>query len=85
MSDTNRRKVSTSYEDTFYQTVQTITGNKTGNLSEGKKAVNWGIGNIDKNHISMYGFQYQIGVLLTPEAAYGYPSSVTVDSSGNIR
>ncbi len=78
-------KVYSSYEDTFYQTVQTITGNKTGNLSEGKKAVNWGIGNIDKNHISMYGFQYQIGVLLTPEAAYGYPSSVTVDSSGNIR
>ena len=79
-------KVTSSMEDTFYQVNQSITGNRTGDvaLKDSRKVVNWGIGNIDKNKTTMYGWQYQIGVLLTPDENIGYHSSVTVNQKGNI-
>lgn len=82
----NDLTIHSMYSDTFYQATQSLTGSKTGNVSsnEAKEVVNWGIGNIDKNKTTMYGWQAQVGVLLTDDKTIAYQSSLQVDSKGNI-
>lgn len=57
----------------------------TGNCSDeaSRKTVNWAIGNVDKT-TSMYGWQSQLAIFLTDDSNYGYDSSLTVNTSGDV-